>query len=281
MSGRPGRSVEVRRPSARWARSWPVRGVREAVQIVGLKPLVAAELTVEVHGLEHLPRPARPVLLVANHSSHLDTPLVLNTLPATRRRRTAVAAAADYFFDSGFRAGATGIAFNAFPISRGPASSRHADPVTACIGLLADGWSVLMFPEGTRSPDGYFGEFAPAVAEIALDQGVPVVPIGLRGTFAAHPRGSAWPQAGRPRVSVRYGAPITAVRDESVSDLLARIQAGVQLLIDEDEGTWWSARRDRVEQWTHAEPTSTWRRVWAQSGAAARGGRSRARRIWR
>lgn len=161
------------------------------------------------------------------------------------------------------------------------AEARHADPVTACNELLADGWSVLMFPEGTRSPDGYFGEFAPAVAEVARDQGVPVVPVGLRGTFAAHPRGSSWPQAGRPRVSVRYGAPITAVRGESVTDLLARIQAGVQLLIDEDEGTWWSARRDLAEQRTHPEPTATWRRVWAQSGAAARGGRSRARRIWR
>lgn len=281
MSGDHATGGAERRPTARWARSMPVRGVRTALQAVALRPLLAAELTVEVHGLEQLPRPARPVLLVANHSSHLDTPLVLNSLPAARRRRTAVAAAADYFFDSRFRAGATGLAFNAFPISRDGVDSRYADPVTACTELLADGWSVLMFPEGTRSADGYFGQFAPAVAEVALDQGVPVVPIGLRGTFAAHPRGSSWPQAGRPRVSVRYGAPITARRGESQTDLLARIQAGVQLLIDEDEGTWWSAQRDRVEQRAHPEPTSAWRRVWAQSAAAARGGRSRAPRIWR
>lgn len=276
-----GEVVRSAGPTARWARTWPVRGIREAVQLVALKPLLAAELDVEVHGLEHLPRPARPVLLVANHSSHLDTPLILNSLPAARRRRTAVAAAADYFFDSRFRAGATGVAFNAFPVRRGPESAHFADPVTACNALLSEGWSVLMFPEGTRSPDGYFGEFAPAVAEVALEHGVPVVPIGLRGTFAAHPRGSAWPQAGRPRVSVRYGAPITAGRNEAVAAVLARIQAGVQQLIDEDEGTWWSAQRDRVEERTQVAPTSTWRRVWTQSGKAARGGRSRAPKIWR
>lgn len=268
-------------PTARWARSWPIRGVREVVQTAVLKPLLAAELTIDVHGVENLPRPARPVLLVANHSSHLDTPVILATLPAARRRRTAVAAAADYFFDSRFRSGATGVAFNAFPVRRGPGGSRYPDPTSACNALLDEGWSVLMFPEGTRSPDGFFGEFSPAVAEIARAQGVPVVPVGLRGTYAAHPRGSSWPQAGRPRVSVRYGAPITAARGESVTDLLARIQTGVQLLIDEDEGTWWSARRDHVAGRVADEPTATWRRVWAQSGAAARGGRSRTRRIWR
>ena len=86
-----------------------------------------------------------PALFVANHSSHLDTAVLLTTLPKERRRRTAVAAAADYFFDVWWRASGSSIAFNTFPIERkgGSLSSTPAD-------LIADGWSIVVYPEGTR-----------------------------------------------------------------------------------------------------------------------------------
>ncbi len=91
-----------------WARTRPVRVLREFVQVVGLKNLLRKELAIDVQGLEELRRYDGPALIVANHSSHLDTAVLLTTLPTARRRTTAVAAAADYFFDTWWRAGRVG-----------------------------------------------------------------------------------------------------------------------------------------------------------------------------
>ena len=55
--------------------------------------------------------------------------------------------------------------------------------------MLADGWSLVIFPEGTRSKDGWMGTFRMGAAFLAHEHGVPVVPVAHRGTFAAMPRG--------------------------------------------------------------------------------------------
>ena len=95
-----------------WARSAPVRGLREFVQMVGVKNVMRKELSVEVYGLDEFRRLDGPALIVANHASHLDTAVLLSTLPTRRRRHTAVAIEADYFFDSWWRASGSAIAFN-------------------------------------------------------------------------------------------------------------------------------------------------------------------------
>jgi 1-acyl-sn-glycerol-3-phosphate acyltransferase len=95
-----------------WARSAPVRAVREFVQVVGVKNVMRKELTVEVYGLDEFRQLHGPALIVANHASHLDTAVLLSTLPIRRRRHTAVAIEADYFFDNWWRAGGSAIAFN-------------------------------------------------------------------------------------------------------------------------------------------------------------------------
>ena len=59
--------------------------------------------------------------------------------------------------------------------------------------LLADGWSLIVYPEGTRSPDGFPGRFRMGAAWLAVQHQVPVIPVGLRGTYAAMPRGANWP----------------------------------------------------------------------------------------
>ncbi len=91
---------------------------------------------------------------MANHASHLDTPLLLLSLPDEWRRRTAVAAAADYFFDTWWRAVGSSLLFNTFPIDR-RGGSMSATPGE----VLADGWSLVIFPEGTRSGDGWMHTF--------------------------------------------------------------------------------------------------------------------------
>ena len=281
VSRRPARARRAAGPSTPsvfptgWARSAQVRVLREVVQVAGVKPLTHSQVSLDVHGLDELRGFHSPALIVANHASHLDTAVLLSTLPPARRRRTAVAAAADYFFDTWWRAGGSAIAFNTFPIARG-GTSRLATPGE----LLAGGWSVVVFPEGTRSPDGFPGRFKLGAAWLAVQHRVPVIPVGLRGTYAAMPRGSSWPVRGRPRVSVRYGEPIMPGPDETVRQLAPRISAAVSALLVEDATSWWTAQRGSDAQ-ALAPPLGSWRRTWEQTEAPSEGGRPRPASIWR
>src|SRR3954462_11304653 len=137
-----------------WARSRPALMAREAILRAGLGPIVRRETTLRVDGLDVFDEVDGPVVLVANHSSHLDTALLLTTLPVEWQRRITVGAAADYFFDAWWRAVGSALAFSTFPIERSGVGLSETP-----LRLLADGWSVLMYPEGTRSPDGWARRF--------------------------------------------------------------------------------------------------------------------------
>ena len=181
-----GRSSGVDRVlfSTAWARTRPVRALRELVQVCGLNPLLRSEVALDVAGVENLRNIDGASLIVANHSSHLDTAVLLATLPASRRRRTAVAAAADYFFETVWRAAGSALVFNTFPMER-----RGGSESSLPGNLLADGWTLIVYPEGTRSPDGIPGRFRMGAASLAVSHQVPVIPVSLRGTYAAIPRG--------------------------------------------------------------------------------------------
>jgi 1-acyl-sn-glycerol-3-phosphate acyltransferase len=258
-----------------WARTPAAMVAREGIQKLGLAPLLRREITPTVHGLDVLDRMAGPVIFVANHTSHLDTPLILCSLPDRWRRHTAVAAAADYFFDTWWRATGSAMVFNTFPIERrsGSMSSTPGD-------LLQDGWSVVVFPEGTRSPDGWTRQFRHGAAFLSVQHRVPVVPIAIRGSFAAMPRGRGWPVPGRPPVTVRFGAPLRALDGEGPRELGPRIEAAVAQLMDEDETSWWDATRRAARGQspsTSGPDAARWRRVWTQTAPPAV--RSH-RRVW-
>jgi 1-acyl-sn-glycerol-3-phosphate acyltransferase len=260
-----------------WARSRPVGVAREVAQKAALEPLLRSQVRTSVEGLDVLVGLEGPVIFVANHASHLDTPLILLSLPPQWRRRTAVAAAADYFFDTWWRAVGSAVAFNTFPIER-----RGGTMATTPGELLADGWSLVVFPEGTRSADGFVGRFQLGAAYLATRYGVPVVPIAHRGTFAAMPRGQGWPGPGRRRLTVRFGEPLRPGPDESTRDFGSRVRQAVAALLDEDRTTWWEARRRAAVDATPdpAGPdTARWRRVWEQTGPVT-GPEPAPRRVW-
>ncbi|MFI5735873.1 lysophospholipid acyltransferase family protein [Kribbella sp. NPDC051587] len=200
--------------------------LRIVIQRGLLKPLVRSLIRVQVVGR---PEVTGPVVVVANHSSHLDAPLMVTFLPLALTRRLAVGAAADYFFDSKKRAIITGLVFNAFPIDRG--KNR---PMRGTSGrLLDDGFSLLVFPEGTRSRDGLMGSFQPGAAALCVSKGVPCLPIGITGAYDAMPRGRNWPRPGRLPVRFAIGAPLTPRPGESVAAFAARMQAAVTALHDQ------------------------------------------------
>ncbi|MBD0323591.1 MAG: 1-acyl-sn-glycerol-3-phosphate acyltransferase, partial [Aldersonia sp.] len=168
-----------------WARSRLAVTVRAGLQRGLLKPVTWSQTRPVVEGVEYLESVTAPVVFVANHSSHLDAPLMVSSLPRRFADRLAVGAAADYFFDARVRAAATVLFFNAFPVERH--GSRRLRSIAA--ELLDDGWSLLLFPEGTRSENGWMSSFKSGTAQLCVSKGVPVVPVAIRGAYAAMPRG--------------------------------------------------------------------------------------------
>ncbi len=246
-----------------WSRKPAARAVREVAQKVGLEPVFRSQVRTRVAGLDVLDRLDGPVIFAANHASHLDTPLILLSLPDEWRRRTAVAAAADYFFDTWWRAVGSSLLFNTLPVDR-----RGGTLATTPGEVLADGWSLVIFPEGTRSRDGWTGSFRSGAAYLAVEYGVPVVPVAHRGTFAAMPRGASWPARGGRQLTVRFGEPLVPAEGESVRVFAARVKGAVARLLDEDATDWYSSLR-RAETGTTPDPAgpavAQWRRVWDSS----------------
>jgi 1-acyl-sn-glycerol-3-phosphate acyltransferase len=259
-----------------WARTQAGRAARDALQRFVLRPLVWSETAPRVYGLEHLEDARGPVVFVANHASHLDAPLILCSLPARWRRRTAVGAAADYFFDVWWRAAGTALIFNAFPVERSGGKRLSDTPWR----MLREGWNIVVFPEGTRSHDGWVGRFRPGAARLCIGAGVPAIPVAIRGSYAAMPRGRGWPNPGRYPITVRYGPPVRPQREESVRSFADRLADGVGALWDEDRTTWWDSLH-RTAADGQARPTGPegprWLRVWEASRPLPRPGRPR---VW-
>jgi 1-acyl-sn-glycerol-3-phosphate acyltransferase len=179
-----------------------------------------------VTGVERLDEVAPPVLFVANHSSHMDTPAILRALPRKWRRRTAVAAATDYFYSNRALARAVSLLFNTVPVQRnggglGPQSTSHLDR------LIERRWNLLLFPEGTRSRDGTVARLRSGAAVLAVEHGSPIVPIFLRGTRAVMPPGRPWMRRKlwrRHHIEIRFGAPIRAGDGEEPIEVMERVR---------------------------------------------------------
>ncbi|MGH9307675.1 MAG: lysophospholipid acyltransferase family protein [Acidimicrobiales bacterium] len=245
-----------------WARRYPVRLARALLMDGVTRPAVAIVAGPRLFGLDHLAGLHGPVIFAANHASHIDTPILLTSLPERFRHRCVVAGAADYFFDKEWKAALWSFAINAVPMERTKVSRRSATLPTELIG---QGWSLLIYPEGGRSPDGFMHPFAGGAAYLAQRSGVPVVPIYLEGTRRILGKGKT---TFRPaRTTVCFGAPMRPQDNENARRFSSRIEAAVAALADELATDWWSARRRAAAGTTPtlsgpAQPD--WRRAWAQ-----------------
>ena len=146
-----------------------------------------------VTGAEHVPATG-PALLVSNHQSLLDPPLIGGSTP----RQIFFLAKAELFRIPLF--GRFIHALHARPVRREGSDPRA---LKTAARLLEEGKALLVFPEGTRSLDGRLGEAKPGVGMLAVMTGVPVVPTYISGTLEALPKGAARPR--RSQVSVRFG----------------------------------------------------------------------------
>jgi long-chain acyl-CoA synthetase len=153
------------------------------------------------------------VIFAANHQSHLDTPVILMSLPARWRYRVAPAMAKEFFkahfypeqfgrkawFTNSLNYYLASTFFNAFPLPQRETGTRQT---LRYIGdLFAEGFSLLIFPEGKRTDRGEINRFLPGVGMIASRLDVPVVPVRLDGLDRVLHQSWKFPERGPGRVT--------------------------------------------------------------------------------
>jgi long-chain acyl-CoA synthetase len=222
----------------RWPTWGVVRFLRCVFQEVTMCPLVWLMLRPQVEPRIGLNRPS---LLVANHLTALDVPVILYALDIFDRERVAVAMSGDLL--TGWRHGkaqrhrALGLVtplaywlvtalFHVFPLPRG-AGLRQSFVYAG--EALDQGHHVLLFPEGRRSRDGRLQPFEQGIGLLAEESEVPVQPIYVQG-LGVRPDGK-WPKRGE--VAVRLGAPLTMRPGEAPQAFTNRLQAAVAALAQE------------------------------------------------
>ena len=251
-----------------WARKPVASAARAFITEGPLRLMVRGVASPEVTGLDrldHLTRIDDPpaVIFTPNHHSHLDTSLMIRSIPRCWRRKLVVAAAADYFFDKQWKAVLSALSLNAIPIDREVTGRKSSDMFR---DLLADGHSLLIYPEGGRSPDGWGQEFKGGAAYLSSRSGSPVVPVFIDGTGPIFGKGMRRPKPGRTKVI--FGAPLWPVDDENTRRYNARIEAAVTRLGDEALTDYWTATQRAARG---ASPSLTgpeysgWRRQWELS----------------
>lgn len=269
-----------------WARRAPAKAARAVITKGPLKLVMKAMANPEVLGVDRLADlqalddpPA--IIFAPNHHSHIDTALMVTAVPEPWQSKMAVAAAADYFFDTRMKGAVAALALNALPIDREVTGRKSSDLIR---GLIDDGWSLVIYPEGGRSPDGWGQEFKGGAAYLSGRTGAPVVPVFIDGTGAIFGKGMKRPKPGKSKVV--FGAPLWPREGESTRRFNARIEAAVTELGDETLTDYWTSRQ-RAAKGTSPKLTGPeyngWRRQWSLSehrklGAA--GMRRRQKRRW-
>jgi 1-acyl-sn-glycerol-3-phosphate acyltransferase len=181
--------VNARRVSA------PASGFYAACKAIAVA-IMRTVWRLEGRGAHHVPV-AGPVLLVSNHSSVLDPPFVGGVSP----RQMSFLAKAELFTIPGF--GRLIHALNARPVRR---EGADAGALRAALRVLEAGGALLVFPEGTRGEEGTLREPKSGAALLAVLSGAPVVPVFVRGSGRAWPRGRRLPRPAK--VVVSFGPPL-------------------------------------------------------------------------
>ena len=223
-----------------WAFGGPARLARSALQAVVLFPLLRLLTPIAVRGQDGIRDADGPFIVVANHVSHLDTPVVLRSLPRRLRRRVVVAAAKDYFYRGRLRGALVSLSLATFPFDR-EGGSRES--LRQCEALLERGWSLLIFPEGTRSPSGELGRVRRGAAVLSRATGVPLLPLYVHGLDEVMPKGSRAPLPGG--VVVDIGAPIGPEDAEDVETLRTSVESALRDMSDRRPG-WGGAEEDQA-----------------------------------
>jgi 1-acyl-sn-glycerol-3-phosphate acyltransferase len=194
-------------------------------------PIAKAVWRPTVRGLHNVPETGG-VILASNHLSFVDSVVIPVIVP----RKVVFLAKSDYFTGPGLKGTARRLWFEGLgmlPVDRDDTKAAMTSLDTA-LEVLGRGEAFGIYPEGTRSRDGRLYRGRTGVAYLALTAGVPVVPVGLRGTQDIQPIDSNLPR--RAKVTVEFGeplhftdryagVPLGRARREATDEIMAAIHA--------------------------------------------------------
>lgn len=163
-----------------------------------------------------------PVIYVANHESHLDAPSVLLSLPFHVRSKVAVAAAEDHFFKSWIKFLLISLNVNIFPITRRGYCRKNINHI---ISLLKGNYSILIFPEGTRTRNGKMNAFKKGIGYIIKELNVSVIPVKIENSYKILPYKCLFPKKGE--ITVTFGNEMN-FKDKSVSEIINKLEKSVK-----------------------------------------------------
>jgi len=232
----------------RWPWLAPIRWLRVAFIEAVMRPLVwllaAPKVVAPV-----IPSSNEPMLIVANHVTAYDGPLVQYALPGPVRRRIAAAMAGDMLEDyRHFRnpESAPGrkrfylpgplfyllltSLFNVFPLPRRRNFQRSFEHAGAAMDR---GYNVLAFPEGARSAEGTLARFRGGIGLLAKESGAPVLPVAIRGLGELKAGSTSWFRSGL--VEVHVGQPIRFAPEETEAAITERLHAEVERMLNSRE----------------------------------------------
>jgi len=190
-----------------------------------IKPFIHLFIGLRVRGRESL-NASSPFILIANHSSHLDTVSLLSLFSIRRLRNIRPVAAADYFERNRLISKFSRIAFNILPIARKNISAEN-NPLRQMQAAIEAGYSLIIFPEGTRSTGDEIGPFKTGVAHLLERMpGLPVVPAYLVNMGRSLPKGEFIPVPFF--CEIRLGAPLLV--EGSKQEIVKKLEAAVREL---------------------------------------------------
>jgi 1-acyl-sn-glycerol-3-phosphate acyltransferase len=179
-----------------------------------------------ISGRENLPA-SPPFVVIGNHTSHLDAPVLAAGLPLGLCDRTFALAAGDTFFTSLPLAALATASLNALPIWRRKTRQDHLAILRS--RLLEQSCVFLLFPEGTRSRDGVMASFKVGLGALVAETAVPVVPCHIDGAFDALPPHGTWPRFRR--LTLTIGPPVSFATTPNSADGWREIAAAVEAAV--------------------------------------------------
>jgi long-chain acyl-CoA synthetase len=227
----------------KWNRRWPAWFMRRISLPTWILPIARLFAWVRISGREHLADLQGPVVFASNHQSHMDAPVILWSLPARYRYRTAVAMAKEFFkahffpeqygrrawFTNSLNYYLAALFFNAFPLPQREAGTRQT---LRYIGaLLGEGYSLLIFPEGKRTQKGEIFPFRGGIGMIGSRLDVPVVPVRIVGLHKVLHQN--WKMAVPGPTQVIFGAPLRLHGDDYAA-LAQQVEDAVRALAPDE-----------------------------------------------
>lgn len=216
-------------PYPSWAMRFPMTWIRPLVYHLFLLPLSLIMCRVRVNGAERLRNVDGPALIISNHVTDVDAPLILSALPFRWRLRVAIAMDGELLREwrktkkLHYALGAA--LFNVFSL---PRKSGFRKSFAYAGEAIDRGFSVMIFPEGHETRDGKMQPFRSGIGLLTSNLNVPVIPIKLDGLFELKKKRKYFVKTGT--VSVTFGEPIKFSPHQTPEQITRELESRVKAL---------------------------------------------------